>query len=281
MPMINYLTWQKINVQRFQAERFVFTVQVRNERHKIFQVVFGKSDGSLYVTFPYFHTQKGFVSIGTFPRLMRQGKIDLEPTGKVTSNQVKYAHHPDGEVHFSQSGKVKTSVRRKCLPLNRADGHLFTINVQNISSFDSDPVSEDHPTKQSKTTLNFKFDGEEPDRIKFVVRWYKPETFLRMSKVKSKEFGPNIRTQAPDGKVKMAFLAGPPLGWPLHKFMMLITCESTPALEKESESLLMFIGGFDPPEIMDDLSKPFSFLYMSYPAPDYEALEKRIGSIDI
>ena len=43
----------------------------------------------------------------------------------------------------------------------------------------------------------------------------------------------------------------------------------------------MFIGGFDPPEVMNDLSKPFSFLYMSYPAPNYETLEKRLGSIDI
>ncbi len=79
----------------------------------------------------------------------------------------------------------------------------------------------------------------------------------------------------------MAFLAGPPLNWPLHEFMILVACESTLALEKESKSLLMFIGGFDPPEIMDDLSKPFSFLYMSYPASDYEDLEKRIGNIDI
>jgi hypothetical protein len=215
------------------------------------------------------------------PNFTRQGQLNLEPTGNVTSHQVKYVHHPDGEVHFSQAGKIKTSIRRKCLPLIKAEGHLFTIQLQNISSFETDPVREDHPAKQSRTTLNFKFDGNESDGIKFVARWYRPETFLHMSKVKNKRFGPNIRTQTPDNRVQIAFLIGAPSNYPLNDFLLSITCEGTQLLEKDSKSLLMFLGGFDPPEIMNDLSKPFSFLYMSYPALDYETLEKRIGSIDI
>lgn len=233
IPMMNYLNAQRVDLCRFQAEKFVFTVQVNEQRHKVFQVVFGKSDGSLYITFPYFHTQKGFLSTATFPNFTRQSQIDMEPTGKVTSHQVKYAHHPDGEVHFSQSGKVKTSIRRKCLPLTKAEGHLFTIQVQDISGFEVDPASKDHATKRTKTTLNFKFDGDEPGGIKFVVRWHKPETFLLRSKVTSKIFGPNIRTQSPDGKVRMAFLLGPPSNWPLNEFVMLITCESTKYWKKK------------------------------------------------
>lgn len=281
MPMINHLTGQRVDLYRFQAEKFIFTVQIREKRHKIFQVVFGKSDGSLYITFPYFNSQKGFLSTATFPNFTREAQINLEPTGKVTSHQVKYAHHPDGEVHFSQSGKVRTSIRRKCLPLAIAEGHLFTIQVQNISSFDEDMVSQDRPAKQTRTTLNFKFDGIEPGGIKFVARWHRPETFLLTSKVKDKVFGPIVPTQTPDRKVRKAYLVGTPSNFPLNDFLLAITCEGTDLLEKESKSLLMFIGGFDPPEIMNDPSKSFSFLYMSYPAHEYATLEKRLGSIDI
>jgi hypothetical protein len=67
IPMMNYLNGQFVDLCRFQAEKFIFTVQVNEQRHKIFQVVFGKSDGSLYITFPYFFSQKGFLSVATFP----------------------------------------------------------------------------------------------------------------------------------------------------------------------------------------------------------------------
>jgi hypothetical protein len=279
--MINYLTLQSVQLRRFQAEKFIFTIQVNNRRHKIFQVVFGKSDGSLYITFPYFQAQNGFVSIGTIPRFIRHGQINLEPSGKVTSHKVKYAHHPDGEVHFSQAGKVQTSIRRTSLPLHKTEGHLFTIHLQDVSSFDIDPATEDHPAKQNKTTLNFDFEKEFPDSIKFVGRWYSPESFLSKSKISNKSYGPNIRTQTPDGKVRNAFLVGTLQDWPLDQFLLLITCEGLSILDKENKSLLMFLGGFDPPNIMNDLSKPYSFLYMSYPAPTYETLLKRLGSIDI
>lgn len=51
--------------------------------------------------------------------------LDLRDGGKVTSHLVKYAHHPDGEAHFSQTGKVLTQVRRRAMPLDGIEGHCF------------------------------------------------------------------------------------------------------------------------------------------------------------
>ncbi len=277
---INYLTYKKVYVNRFQSKKFVFTVQRGIKRHKIFQIVFGKSDGSLYVTFPYFQNQKGILSTGTIPRFLEKGNVNLQEKGKVTSHLVKYAHHPDGQVHFSQDGKIRTSVKRQSLPLKSAEGHLFTINLQDLSSFDTDSVADDRPPKKSRTTLNFKFHEDTP-AIKFVARWYKPETFLNRSKIKSKKIGPTIQTQTPGGNIQNAFMIGPLSGWPLDDFVLLINCEGIPALGKKKEPLMLFIGGFDPPSNLKELDKPFSFLCASYPVSNYETLVDQIGSTDL
>jgi hypothetical protein len=62
-------------------------------------------------------------------------QLDLTPGGKIASHAVKYAHHPDGEAHFSQDGKVLTAIRRKAVPLDAAAGHLFTVHVVGFAAF--------------------------------------------------------------------------------------------------------------------------------------------------
>jgi len=170
MPLVNYLSWEKAEIRRFQSERFVLTVQVEDKRYKIFQIVFGKKDGSLYVTFPYFDMNEGIVSVGTIPALLAKSQVDLKSCGKVTSNRVKYTHHPDGEVHFSQTGRVKPSIRKKSLPLGKAEGHLFSIQAQGLSHFELDATHDDHLPKMKQTVLNFRFEKEKPEAIKMVGR---------------------------------------------------------------------------------------------------------------
>jgi hypothetical protein len=51
---------------------------------------------------------------------------------------VKYAHHRDGEAHFSQTGRVYTHVRKRSVPLNEQIGHLWTIQLQGLNGFRSE-----------------------------------------------------------------------------------------------------------------------------------------------
>ena len=44
LGMFNQVTFQRVNVQRFQAEKFIFTVQVDNQRYKIFYFSFTRFD---------------------------------------------------------------------------------------------------------------------------------------------------------------------------------------------------------------------------------------------
>jgi hypothetical protein len=69
---------------------------------------------------------------------------------------------------------------------------------------------------------------------------------------------------------------------PLHhgtKHVLLLTCTPEEAISPRHD-VLMFYGGFDPPAITFDATKSASFLAFLYPADDFDALKKRVGSID-
>ncbi len=279
IPMVNYLSRKKSEIRRFQAERFVFTVKVEGNRYKIFQIVFGRKDGSLYVTFPYFDINQGIVSIGTLPALLRSSQVNLESVGQVTSNHVKYAHHPDGRVHFSQDGKVNTLIIRNSLPLDKTEGHIFSIHTQGISHFELDPAQQDHTPKMKRTVLNFKFDQNNPEALKVVARWYKPETLI--SRTQGHFLGPTVDAQTPDGHITSAFLIGPPKGCTMERYVLLVNCEAIAQLDKDREAVLIFIGGFDTPAKINDIAQDSSFLCVTYPVSNYDELVKQIGTIDI
>jgi hypothetical protein len=116
-------------IRAARAKRF--TVQVRQARteeaHQIAKIFFSGRDGSLYVDFPYFEHRDGLVCRATLTPGATE--VSLVEGGKVTSHRVKYAHHRDGEAHFSQTGKVLTQVRKPSVPLNRYSGHIFTIQL--------------------------------------------------------------------------------------------------------------------------------------------------------
>jgi hypothetical protein len=276
---VNCLSWEKAEIRRFQAERFVFTAQVENKRYKIFQIVFGKSDGSLYVTFPYFDIEEGILSIGTIPAQFPTSQVNLESSGKVTSKQVKYAHHPDGEVHFSQTGQVSTSIRRKSLPLSKADGHLFSIYAQGFSHFEIDSTQDNLSPKMKRTVLNFNFGQEKPESIKMVARWYQAQSLI--GRAQGNFFGPTVQGQTPNGRLTSTFLIGAPKGCPMEKYVLLVSCEAIARLDKDNEAVLNFIGGFDAPAKFNDITQAASFLCVTYPVANYEDLVHRIGSIDI
>ena len=66
----------------------------------------------------------------------------------------------------------------------------------------------------------------------------------------------------------------------MHEFALLLTCESIPKLNKTEQTCLTFIGGFDPPSVINNLEVDTNMLALSYPANNYEELKKSVGCID-
>lgn len=265
-------------VRRFQAERFVFTIQVNKVRHKVFQVIF-ETDGSLYVTFPYFDINEGIVSTGTLSIFSNITKVNLEHKGKVTSRRIKYSHHPSGQVHISQAGKekVKTEIKKSAMPLNSSEGHLFTVNIQGFSHFEIDQTDKDHLPSKKRTVLNFSFDESPIVAAKFVCRWYKENSLLNRSR--NKYVGPTSTGISPQGNKMPTFFIGPLQGRLLSDHVLTVNCEGINPLDKDKDAILNFIGGFEAmPKRIAELP---TFLCINYPIPNYEKLAKQIGTIDL
>lgn len=50
----------------FRSEQHVVTVEVGRSRYKLLQLMFRKTDGSLFINFPYYEHQDGIVSLVTW-----------------------------------------------------------------------------------------------------------------------------------------------------------------------------------------------------------------------
>ncbi|MFC0696408.1 hypothetical protein, partial [Paraburkholderia humisilvae] len=204
--------------------------------------------------------------------VMIYGKVnslDLAKGGKVASHLVKYAHHPDGEAHFSQDGKVKTIIRRKAVPLADQSGHLFTIQTQEFTSF---PVRE--TAKKKQLTFNM------PDDVVALrlTAWRFPLSNLGLDGDIPTGGIPVIRTA--DGVNRPGLLVLPPDGAPFDDVALFVTVQPMPAISEEMTAQLIFLGGFDPASIALNHAKDTEFLAFAYPCSDFEALKHSIGAID-
>jgi len=269
----------------FRSERYVITIHVGQNRNKVLQIVFGQKDGSLFVNFPYYQHSEGLVSVAT----LAGGKghkmeISLVPGGKVTSHMVKYSHHPDGMSLFSQTGRVLSAVRKKSIPLAQQEGHIFTTQFQYLKAFEvADKIKDQDKYDPKRSVINFSFGDKEPEAIKIVGRWYTLKELLSRIVVrdgKTRIFGPKVPCRTDAGKMYIGFLLSPTMGNPMDKFALLLTCEAVPKLNQLEQTCLTFIGGFDPPYIINNLEVDTTMLALSYPASNYDELRKSLGSID-
>ena len=96
-----------------------------------------------------------------------------------------------------------------------------------------------------------------------------------------KTHGPTAQVQKPNKEILTAFLVGPMKGRPMDRYVLLVTCEETLELVDDDKATLIFIAGFDPPSVFDDLSQKARSLCVSYPVSSHDELLKRIGSIDL
>jgi hypothetical protein len=255
----------------FRSERFVVCVGVGGERRKLLQIGFSRSDGSVFVSFPYYEHTEGLVSVGTLAP--GATTMDLAAEGKITSHLVKYSHHPDGQAHFSQDGKVLTRVRRQSVPLDKIDGHCFTSQVQGLGSFARlDAPEYDAPPTARRTTLTFDFQAAAPEAVKIAGYLYNAARLAG---------GPVVLTENAQGDKRVAFLVAPVATRAGAERILMLICEGIPAMTKHERSVLTFIGGFDTHAIASNQALPTSVLALAYPATNAAQLRESIGSIDL
>lgn len=234
-------------------------------------------DGSLFVSFPYSKHSKGLLSIGNVPAGQATAEVSLEPQGKCTSHKVKYSHHRSGEALFSQDGKIFSAVRRQSVPLNSAEGHVFTVQAAGLNEFQPAIRSKDlaQPTAQ-RANLTFELGSELPQAIKIVGRLYKDSQLeTRIRGDTPSLVGPILPVK--DGvSLSSAFCVGNPSAV-LADMLLLVTCQVM--APQKPWSGLIFQGGFDPREQFEDVNQSASFLALSYPIEDFDELASRLGSV--
>jgi hypothetical protein len=255
-------------VPRFES--FDLVAKVSGAIRRVAKVKFAR-DGSIYVFFPGFAKTDGIICRA----ILRGGKnaqtsLDLTKNGRVTSHLVKYTHHPDGEAHFSQDGKVRTEVRRKSESLVDHRGHLFTIQAQNVGSF---PIL---PARKAQLTL------ELPDNVRTlkITGWRYHFSDLELPEGITPTGVPK-GIQLPDSALRDGLFVAPPEGARFDDIVLFIAAEEIPWFSQDKAPCLIFLGGFDPPQTVLNRSVDTEFLTFAYPCSDYEQLRKRIGAIDL
>jgi hypothetical protein len=261
-----------------KSAKFDVSVRIGANTWRVCKIVFQKSDGSVFVTFPDFKHTTGIVSVATLRAGRRETTIDLKREGKVASHLVKYSHHPDGTVLFSQDRRVVSRIRRSGVPLDELDGHFFTIHAQGLSGFLERPAVEGQAPHPKQTRLSFVLPEGQPESMKFVGRMYSTRALAGM--MPDGMIKPQVWIEDEQGERQPSFVVTPLDGWPGSDRCLLVSFKALPLLDKARESSLFFIGGFDRRSIALDIRKPTTALAFSYPVEDPDGLRASLGTID-
>lgn len=257
-----------------RSKKISVLAKLSNQFTELFQIIFysnSKNQMALFVTFPYFKDNKGIVSKLVFPGGMsRVDSLSLSATGSVTSHLVKYSHWEDGNVHFSQDDKVYTNIRNRSTPLDIEAGHIFSIQLQGLSGFTKrDTLKKLFTT--NKTDIDFAINNDFK-ALKFTGWWLDSTGMTQNMKVS----GPQMQIKLKDGTYKTGFaLASPKPKFP--ETFLFLSCENIPLLNRDDESLLTFVGGFDKSTRFEEDAAFLSFIY---PVTNYEELIQKIPTID-
>lgn len=259
-----------------RCRKFDVVIAWRGTLRKLAKVMFGK-DGSFYVMFPGFRNYPGIASHVVMPATPEgHGSRDynLADAGRVTSHMVKYSHHPDGRAHFSQDGKVVTTIRRTAASLSVQSGHVFTIQIQNVEALSvaTAPRPQMVSFAAPDDTFALKLLGY---RFQSSALQFAPDAGA------ASEDGTDVQLLIDDGASrKLAAIRGAPGDAPLSDRVLAVTCEVTPPLTIDRDDNLIFLGGFDLAEVALNHGVESGFLAMAYPCSDFEGLCQSIGHMD-
>ena len=273
-----------VTIECCRSKNVVVRVKAGTDVRKIMQIVFSKSDGSLFAIFPYFAHSAGLLCMATIEAGETNRAIKFDQEGKCTSHLVKYTHHRSGEALFSQTGKVanRNTIRRPSVPLHNVRGHIFTVHAQGMSHFFEANTPNDlaGPTKK-RTNITFDVGNQMPETIKLVAQIYQASLFAGMIVGDPPDrIGPVLPLSTGNGDLVSGFGIGNPHDIS-DQTVLLITCQSMPRLlDRTPKGAMIFVGGFDPPEQATAPNQRTSFLAFSYPAENFDELRHRLESID-
>ena len=260
----------------FRSERIVVATSGPQPR-KLFQILFGKKDGSIFVDFPFYLNTEGIASQLAFGAGAGQRELSLVDQGKVTSHLVKYSHHPDGRAHFSQDGKVFTMVKRQSVRLEDASGHLFTVLCIGLGNFAAAAPDDLTTATRKKNCVRFSVSSN-ARAVRFIGMVYS------LTELRARSNGnPLTRwttTVDSDGTRREAAICAPPLGRPGQFKPLVLSMQEMPEFVVAKLSTLIFLGGFDSKSVAYDHAQDTSFLALMYPADNIEQLKTQIGSMD-
>jgi hypothetical protein len=119
---------QKGRLKMFSASTATLSIRHADEYRQICQIGFN-GDGSIRVAWPYLPVEQGIVAACEIPVGSTSQRIELQHTGKFTSQRVKFSHHTSGQAHFSLTGRTSNEIRRPSFPLTGPIGRIFELTA--------------------------------------------------------------------------------------------------------------------------------------------------------
>jgi hypothetical protein len=258
-------------------DRYVIGMECGEVVRKLFQIIPAK-DGGLYVSFPYTPFDVGRVGILTMTSASEEEGVLFGNDAPVTAEGVKYSHHPSGVVQFSQTGRVRTDIRKLGVPFGKISGHIFTVTLQGIDRYKSVPKSARN--KRGSNVVAFARPSEPVGAYKFVAYVYSEREMARRIVGDGTAFW--IKAVSPSGKLCCGITLATKCQSENERRFIFLVLEPVDKVCAQYEELLLFLGGFDPPEVSHDLSKDTQALILLYPEKDCtDELLKRVGTIDL
>ena len=287
--MIRATTLETATVRRYWSRNFVVALRVQGTFHKLFQVVFTAKDGSLFLTFPYFkHTRGIAAEVPSPPRAGAPDVVPLQEVGWKTNHRVKYSHHPSGEAHFSQTGKVGTYIRKESVRLTDVGGHLFSLYLKGVTDFErlKEPKDLKYPLEE-RTTLLLNAPEGDPGWFRLVGRWYTLPQFVAKHRAVTGIGEAPITVDAlfayvePDGRESQRVLLSPSPGTASADSVLELLVEGIGDFDPAAPSTFLFLGGFDRRPVSDEDAGSSTYLALKYPASTVGEVWDLMRTIDL
>jgi hypothetical protein len=268
------------NLRYFAAKKATITVGGYAAEYQICQIVFGKSDGSIFLSAPYFRAVSGIVARVGFPSTPPY-TASYSEHGKVTSHLVKFAHHPDGRVHFSQRGKVRTEIIGRSFLLPTAIGNVFELHVFWPWGFEPFLFEK---AKPNRLYLRGRFRGSVPNAFTVTAQWRQKSDIMTNVQPAGEATGPIARVRhRKTGAEGVVTFVGQPRGFPLTDHVLLVTAHPITTVSDISEPTMILMAGCTPrtdTPPKQHLDTHSCLLWM-YPVNSPAELRAKIGSIDL
>lgn len=233
-----------------QSSRHRIGVRWTEECRDLFQVLFHNE--MIFVNFPYQPDEPGLIARVELPP-GNSHTFNLTDTADATTQKVKYSHPIDGYSHFSQTGKVRTTVYNQACRLDMSVGHFFSVDFSGVTLF--------RKCRSRVPSVQFSFDTADPvDPLHCAGYWLQLSSAINLGAI-----GNPIYWDA-DGRTIQALAIAPPADSLFNGWILGISARrGLDDLAVEPGKFgLRFVGGFA--ENLYDAMEPSSFLAMQYPA---------------